>query len=228
MESEKKKLIDILDKDRVCDDEKTLLSYAQDQSFSPKRKPEFVVFAESPEEVQQLVKLSNETLTPIIPYSSGLNLHGAALPDHGGIVLNLSRMNKILQLDEKNWFVIVEPGVTFEQLQRELMNKGFHMMIPFGVPAKRSVLTSYLERDPVLAAPSIEHGNFLIMDTELVLPDGEFFRKQFKTYGLVPEFLLQVFQTLLNDFLVVEGKLGYLVYIHPGSIIIQGIVTVAF
>ncbi len=176
MESGKKKLIDIFGKDRVCDDEKTLLSYAQDQSFSPKRKPDFVVFAERAEEVQQLVKLSNETLTPIIPYSSGLNLHGAALPDHGGIVLNLSRMNRILQLDEKNWFVIVEPGVTFEQLQRELMNKGFHMMIPFGVPARRSVLTSYLERDPVLAAPSIEHGNFLIMDTELVLPDGEFFR----------------------------------------------------
>ena len=172
----KQKLLNIFGKDRVFDDEKTLLKYAQDQSFSPKRTPDFLVFAEKTEEIQQLVKLSNETLIPVTPYSSGLNLHGAALPDHGGIILNLSRMNRILQVDEQNWFVMVEPGVTFEQLQRELMNKGFHVMIPFGVPARRSVLTSYLERDPVLAAPSIEHGNFLIMDSELVLPDGEVFR----------------------------------------------------
>ena len=177
MESEKKKLIGIFDKDRVCDDEKTLLNYAQDQSFSPKRKPDFVVFAERAEEIQQLVKLSNEILTPIIPYSSGLNFHGAALPDHGGIVLNLSRMNRILQIDEENWFVMVEPGVTFEQLQGELMKRGFYLMIPFGVAPQRSVLTSYLERDPVLAAPSLEHGNFLIMDTELILPDGEISRQ---------------------------------------------------
>ena len=67
MESKKKKLMSIFGKDRVCDDEMTLLNYAQDQSFSPKRKPDFVVFAESVEEIQQLVKLSNEILTPLFP-----------------------------------------------------------------------------------------------------------------------------------------------------------------
>lgn len=173
---EKEKLLDIFGEERVFDEEKTLLEYAKDQSFSPRRKPDFVVFAEKVEEIQQVIRLANETLTPIIPYSSGLNFHGAALPDHGGIILNLSRMDKILQIDEKNWFVVVEPGVTFEKLQGELMKRGFRLMIPFGVSPKRSALTSYLERDPVLAAPSFEYGNFLIMDTEMVLPDGEVFR----------------------------------------------------
>lgn len=173
---EKKRLVDIFGEERVDDNEKTLQEYAQDQSFSPRRKPDFVVFAEEVKEVQQVVRLSNETLTPIIPYSSGLNFHGAALPDHGGIILNLSRMNKILQIDEENWFAVLEPGVTFERLQGELMKRGFRVMIPFGVAPKRSALTSYLERDPVMAAPSFEYGNFLIMDTELVLPDGEVFR----------------------------------------------------
>jgi hypothetical protein len=56
------------------------------------------------------------------------------------------------------------------------MKRGFRIMIPFGAAPGRSVLTSYLERDPVLAAPSFEYGNFLIMDTEIVLPDGEIFR----------------------------------------------------
>ena len=49
-------------------------------------------------------------------------------------------------------------------------------MIPFGAAPKRSVLSSYLERDPALSAASFEHGNFLIMDMEMVLPDGELFR----------------------------------------------------
>jgi hypothetical protein len=132
-----------------------------------------VIYPESVEEVQSIVRLANETSTPIIPYSSGLNLHGAALPDHGGIVLNLSRMKKILMIDEKNLFVMVEPGVTYAQLQEYLLQQGYCIMIPFGVPPGRSVLTSYLERDPVMAAASFEYGNYLIMDTEIVLPEGE-------------------------------------------------------
>lgn len=172
----KKQLEGIFGKKRVDDDKAALTRYAQDQSFAPHRMPDFVVFPESVEEVQQLVKLANETVTPVIPYSSGLNFHGAALPDHGGVILNLSRMNQILQIDEENWSAMVEPGVTFEQLQDALLKKGFRVMIPFGAPPKRSVLSSLLERDPVMAAPSFEYGNFLIMDTELVLPDGELFR----------------------------------------------------
>lgn len=176
MALEKKQLAAIFGSERVLDDVNVLEQYARDQSFAPRRMPDFVVFAEKVEEVTHLVKLANETLTPLIPYSSGLNFNGAALPDHGGVILNLTRMNKILQVDEENWSAMVEPGVTFEQLQAALMKKGFRMMIPFGAAPKRSVLTSLLERDPVMAAPSFEYGNFLIMDTELVLPDGELFK----------------------------------------------------
>lgn len=176
METARKKLVDIFSSNRVIEEEKVLCGYAQDQSFTPGRKPDFVVFPQSVDEIQQVVRFANEMTTPVIPYSSGLNLHGAALPDHGGIVLNLSRMNNILEIDKDNWFVVVEPGVTYQQLQQVLLQNGFRLMIPFGVPPGRSVLTSYLERDPVMAAPSFEYGNFLILDTELVLPDGELFR----------------------------------------------------
>jgi len=208
MLEEKQKLLSIFGKDRVFEDEKTLLKYAQDQSFSPKRKPDFVVLAEKVEEIQQLVKLSNETLTPIIPYSSGLNFHGAALPDHKYMTEEVLPV-EILQIDEKNWFVMVEPGVTFEQLQRELMNKGFHVMVPFGVPPRRSVLTSYLERDPVLAAPSIEYGNFLIMDTELILPDGEVFRTGlWSSGGKTGGFMGPVRNLLFRLWTGAQGTLG--------------------
>jgi FAD/FMN-containing dehydrogenase len=182
----KEELTRIFSPKRVCDDEETLAHYSLDQSLCPKRRPDYVVFAETVEEIQALIPRAADTGTPIIPYSSGLNLNGAALPDHGGIILNLSRMDKILHIDKENWFAIIEPGVTYERLQKALNKEGFSLMVPFGVPPKRSVLTSYLERDPVLASPSFEHGNFLIMDTELILPGGELFKTGMWTAGGKP------------------------------------------
>ena len=166
----------IVGKGNVLDDEATIAAFSKDQSTVEARRPDMVAYVESVEQIQNIVRLANETLTPVIPYSSGLNLHGACIPDQGGIIINMTRMNRILALDDKNWHVMIEPGVTYEQLQNELIPKGYRVMTPFGVPPKRSVLTSYLERDPVMAAPSFEHGNFLIMDTELVLPNGEIFK----------------------------------------------------
>ncbi|MCK5422143.1 MAG: FAD-binding oxidoreductase, partial [Deltaproteobacteria bacterium] len=129
----KSQLLKILSEDKVFDDDKTLDLFSCDQSFAPRRKPDFVVYPDTVEELQSIVRLANETLTPIIPLSSGLNLHGAALPDHGGVIVNLSRMNKILMMDEKNLFVMVEPGVTYEQLQDYLLDRGYRVMIPFGI-----------------------------------------------------------------------------------------------
>jgi len=176
MALQKQQLEKIAGSGNVHDDEGTLNDYAEDQSFVQRRCPDMVVFVETVKQIQEVVKLANQTLTPVIPFSSGKNLHGAAIPDHGGIILNMSRMKKIVTIDEENLFAIVEPGITYSELQDALTDRGFHMMVPFGVPPDRSVLTSYMERDTVLAAPSFENGNALIMDTEMVLPTGEVFR----------------------------------------------------
>jgi FAD/FMN-containing dehydrogenase len=186
MALQKKDIEAIVGKGNVLDDEATLAAFSRDQSMVEARRPDMVAYVESVEQIQKIVRLANETLTPVIPFSSGLNLHGACIPDQGGIIINMTRMNKIIAIDEDNWHVMIEPGVTFEQLQNELAPKGYRVMTPFGVPQNRSVLTSYLERDPVMAAPSFEHGNFLIMDTELVLPNGELFKTGNWTSGGAP------------------------------------------
>ena len=176
MAVDKSKLEKIAGKKNVLDDEKTLRLFSQDQSFAPTRRPDAVVYVETVEQVQEIIRLANETTTPVVPYSSGLTLRGATIPDHGGIMINMSRMNKILEVDEENLWVMVEPGVTYKQLQDHLIPRGFKIMAPFGIPADRSVLTSFLERDPVMAAPSFEDGNSMIMDTEVVLPNGDIFK----------------------------------------------------
>jgi len=77
-------LADILGSDCVFDDEETLHRYSSDQSFVQPRIPEAVAFAGSAEQVQKVIRYANRTATPLVPYSSGLNLHGATIPREGG------------------------------------------------------------------------------------------------------------------------------------------------
>lgn len=61
---------------------------------------------------------------------------------------------------------MVEPGVTYAQLQDEPEKHGLRVMIPFGVPPSRSVLSSVVGGDPLIAAASFEYGNSLYMDLD--------------------------------------------------------------
>lgn len=160
----------------VSEDQEILKRYSFDQSFVESRMPEVVVFARSVEDVQEVVRYGNRTKTPVVPFSSGLNMHGGAVPREGGIILDMSGMDKIHLIDSRNWQAVIEPGVTASQLQDELEQHQLRAMLPFGIHPARSVLTSYLERDPSLASASFEYGNELIMDTEIVMPTGELFR----------------------------------------------------
>ena len=172
----KKDLENIVGEKYVFDDEDTLEQYAKDQSFVRHCRPHYVVMPQSLEEVQELVRFANKSLVPIIPYSSGLNLRGGTVPNQGGILLNLSRMNNIVEINERNRWVVVEPGVTYEALQNELERYNLRVMTPLGIPPGRSVLSSYVDRDPVLAAPDFVYGNDLAMDEEIILPKGDLFR----------------------------------------------------
>ena len=206
----KKSLEDIVGSPHVCDSEDSLQQYSRDQSFVPALAPDFVIFPQHTDAVQEVVKLANRTRTPLVPYSSGLNLHGAALPScKGSIILNLSRMNRILSIDEDNWFAVVEPGVTYEQLQGELSTKQLRAMIPLGASPRRTVLSSILERDPALAAASFEYGNDLMLDTEIILPEGELFRTGIWASGGRPGSHLGPVRSLLYRFwTAAQGTLG--------------------
>lgn len=162
--------------DKVSTDPKTLQKYRQDQSFVRPCLPDCVVFAESVPEIQDVVKAANESKTPLIPVSSGMNLRGAAVPKEGGIILDLSPMNKIGQVTERERWVVVEPGVTYGQLSEELQKHGLRVMMPLGAPPSRSVVSSVIERDLTLAAASFEYGNSIHMEIELVLPTGVLWR----------------------------------------------------
>jgi len=172
----KTELENIFGKENVMDDSEVLQRYSQDQSFVGPKMPQWVVFPKKVEQIQEMVKIANQNKIPIIPFSSGLNFHGATIPDQGGIILDMSKMNRVAEVNKRNWWVVIEPGVTYGQLQDELSSFGLRVMIPWGVPPTRSVLSSQMERDPNLSYASFEYGADRILDIEVILPEGEIYR----------------------------------------------------
>ncbi|MCM1265783.1 MAG: FAD-binding protein [Candidatus Gastranaerophilales bacterium] len=86
--------------------------------------PDAVVFPETIEEVQAILRFANEYKIPIVARGAGTNLVGACIPEKGGIILNFTRMNKILAINKTNMTATVQPGVVVEELQKQVMAQG--------------------------------------------------------------------------------------------------------
>lgn len=84
--------------------------------------PDAVVFVENKEQVQKVVKLANKYKVPVICRGAGTNVVGACTVEHGGIILNFSKMNKIIEINRENMTAVVEPGVVLGDLQKRLIN----------------------------------------------------------------------------------------------------------
>lgn len=86
--------------------------------------PEVVVYAETTEQVRDIVRLAATHKIPVLPRGAGSGFTGGSLPIKGGIVLVLTRMNRILEIDGDNLTAVVEPGVVTADLQREVEKQG--------------------------------------------------------------------------------------------------------
>jgi FAD/FMN-containing dehydrogenase len=148
----KQDLIRLVGDGNVLDDPVITEAYAKDESFVLSIKPKLVVRPGSEAEVQAVVEWANETGTPLVPVSSGApHFYGDTVPSvPGAIMVDLSRMTKILRIDRRNRMVVVEPGVTYAQLQPELAKEGMRVTPPLFPRANKSVVASLLERQPTL------------------------------------------------------------------------------
>ena len=87
--------------------------------------PQAVVFAYEHEQVRDIARLCNREKLPLIARGKGTGTTGATVPDHGGVVLSLERMDKILEIDPANRIARVQPGVTNQTLQQQAAEHGF-------------------------------------------------------------------------------------------------------
>ena len=98
--------------------------YEHDETEDLHFPPHAVVKPASTDEIQEIVRLAEEYHIPIVPRGGGTGLSGGALATRGGIILSLERMNRILEIDMENFFVVVEPGVITQHLHEAVEAEG--------------------------------------------------------------------------------------------------------
>lgn len=164
----------IVGENYVSCEEEVLAKYASDYSFSPPRFPFAVCWPKTAEEISEILKWCNRDRVPVVPVSSRIHFFGATIPEQGGIILDLTRMTNIHEIDTENRFVRFEPGVTWEMLVKELKGRGMRVIMPLTPPAQRSPLTDVLERE-VPTNTVYDYGEPM-QSVEVVWPTGEIFR----------------------------------------------------
>ena len=105
-------LIDIVGQDYASNRPEEQFIYSVDSGTEGPRKVDYVVMPKTVEEVQKVVVLANQYRVPITPMGANLTLNGLGIPVNGGIVLDMKRMDRILELNRQRKYVVVEAGVT--------------------------------------------------------------------------------------------------------------------
>ncbi|MCP4681929.1 MAG: FAD-binding oxidoreductase, partial [Desulfobacterales bacterium] len=157
----------------VSDSQDDIAALIKGQSLEPSRIPEVMVSVKASDEVGKVIQLANDQNASVTLSSSSEHSRGIT-PCDGGILLDLSKMKNIEAPDNRNRKVKVEAGVTWAEVGEVLKKEKLMINNPFLPRANSSVLTSVLERDPMLNA-QFEFGE-RIMSLEMFWPTGELFR----------------------------------------------------
>ena len=120
---------------RVTTNPSLLDRHGDDESHHPSVPPEAVVYAHSTEEVAAIVKICSETRTPLISFGTGTSLEGHILATHGGICLDVSEMNRVLEVNEEDMDCRVQAGVTRLGLNSHLRSTGLCFPVDPGADA---------------------------------------------------------------------------------------------
>ena len=128
-------------------------AYSLDHTLIKPFSPFLQVQPRSVDEVQKIVLWANETQTPLVPISSGgPHFRGDTYPTTPeAVMVDLRGMNLILKIDRRNRLALIEPGVTYTELQSALREEGLRIISPLLPRKNKSVITSLLEREPVMS-----------------------------------------------------------------------------
>jgi glycolate oxidase len=185
----------------VYEDPVKLEAYCFDAT-NLKFPPDLVVEPRTTEQVSQLMEMAAEAGVPVVPRGAGSGITGGALAIRGGIILSALKMDRILEIDERNFLAVVEPGVINQDLQKAVEEKGL-----FYPPDPASLDTSSLGGNVAESAGGprcLKYGTTkdYVLGLEVVLPNGKIINTGVRTKKGV------VGYDLTHLFVGSEGTLG--------------------
>ncbi|RYY51453.1 MAG: FAD-binding protein [Chitinophagaceae bacterium] len=159
-------------KDILVDEENIKLC-SSDQTEDLCYPPEVVLRPETVDAVSKVMAYCNQHHIPVTPRGAGTGLSGGALPVHGGVLLDMKRFNKIIQLDKRNLQVTVEPGVITQELQEHVKAEG--LMYPPDPASKGSCFIGGNVSENSGGPRAVKYGvvKDYVLNIEMVLPNGE-------------------------------------------------------
>ena len=169
-----KELTKIVDKDYVSIEKEEKYFYGRDPGLMPPHEPDYIVMPSNTEEVQGIVRLANQEKLPIVPKGGGLSLTGLVIPQKGGILLDMKRMDKIIEVNEKGSYAVLEGGVSHGALKSHLIKNYPHLRhsMPDSPPISTVAANAVIHGQGRLAQQRGFNSD-MICGLEVVLPTGE-------------------------------------------------------
>ena len=157
----------------VFTDEVTRKNYGHDETEDLSFPPAIVVKPATTEEVAKIMKLANEYYTAVVPIGGRTGLSGGALSVLQGIGMSMERMNRIIEIDEKNLQVVVEPGIITQVLRDAVAEKG--LFYPVDPSSMGSCFIGGNIAENSGGARAVKYGvtKDYVLNLEVVLPNGE-------------------------------------------------------
>ena len=176
IEKTRHRFVELLGADAVLSGA-ALDEYATDYTEEEARPPALVVQPATVEQVQAIVRVAGELGCSLTPRVAGSNVGGLALAPEGGVIVDLRRMNRILEVQREEMYALIEPGVTWEQLKAHLAEQRvpLRMGYPLSPPDTSIIANCILDG---LGNLSMRYGAMAdwIGGLEVVLPDGQLAR----------------------------------------------------
>lgn len=163
----------IVGKENVLIDKESLENYSHDETEDLSFLPEVVLKPASANEISSILKYCNEKIIPVTPRAAGTGLSGGALPVMGGVLLSIERLNKILEIDERNLQVITEPAVITQVLQETVAAKD--LFYPPDPSSRGSCFIGGNVSENAGGPKAVKYGvtKDYVLNLEVVLPNGE-------------------------------------------------------
>ena len=149
-----------------------LEAHSVDESWADPHLPDVVVWPATEEQVSALVRYANEHSLPVVPWSGGSSLEGNPIPVQGGILLAMYRMNQILEIREQDLQVTVQPGVIYDDLNKQLRRLGMYFPQAPGSSDVATIGGMVSNNSSGMRAVKYGVTRDYVLNLKVVLPDG--------------------------------------------------------